>query len=482
MNLKKDTLWSVLPLAVVTVLNIVSVPLFLRFLGPDRYALWFYVLALSGSFGFVDLGLGVAVGRYVGVALGQRNPDAAREYWATGHAAIIPLLLSMSGVFIGIGVLLGPRWYNVQPADASLLQWCFVAGGISLFLNYYGQLWLILLQAHLDFAYIGVVKTLAAMGTLIPALCIARMTHNPFHLLLWSTGMSCVQTLAFLARSRMRHRFGLERARISLARAREMFVYTAKSFANLLVSSFTSGIDRIILGKYASAVSFSAYNIATNLGARVLMLGSAVAGPVFHNTSRASGNSSRDVARVYDTLFHLVFAWALSGIVWLVLWNRPILDWWLGSEFAGHTAPILVPLFAGYCLRALSAVSGSQLASLNRMGTSLLFSSAAAVLSVAGVVLGWKSAGIVGAACGFMLSQTVWLIQDLLVLRLVKAKGWFSPRVWQQIALHGAAGGVLCAVKMAGPAGLLWPTCLAIAHGAVLGVILLRSTLSMEPR
>ena len=42
--------------------------------GAELYALWFYVLTFTGAFGFMDLGLGVAVGRYIGVALGRENP------------------------------------------------------------------------------------------------------------------------------------------------------------------------------------------------------------------------------------------------------------------------------------------------------------------------------------------------------------------------------------------------------------------------
>ncbi len=72
MSLKKQTLWSIVPLLVITAINIVSVPLFYRFLGPVLYALWFYVLTFTGAFGFMDLGLGVAVGRYIGVALGEK--------------------------------------------------------------------------------------------------------------------------------------------------------------------------------------------------------------------------------------------------------------------------------------------------------------------------------------------------------------------------------------------------------------------------
>src|SRR6267143_6507312 len=99
MSLKKQTLWSVAPLIVVTAVNIVSVPLFYRYLGAELYALWFYVLTFTGAFGFMDLGLGVAVGRYIGVALGKNDVAAVREYWGTGNAIAVPLLGVMGILF-----------------------------------------------------------------------------------------------------------------------------------------------------------------------------------------------------------------------------------------------------------------------------------------------------------------------------------------------------------------------------------------------
>ena len=126
-------------------------PLFYHFLGPGMHALWFYVLTFTGAFGFMDLGLGVAVGRYVGVALGREDRQAVREYWGTGNAIAIPLLAAMGLIFCDHWRIWTPKWFNVDPSLVSLLRWSFIAGGAGLFLSYYGQFWLILSQAHLDF-------------------------------------------------------------------------------------------------------------------------------------------------------------------------------------------------------------------------------------------------------------------------------------------------------------------------------------------
>src|SRR5437773_9888050 len=92
MTLKRQSLWSIAPLVVISAVNIFSVPLFYRYLGAELYALWFYVITFTGIFGFADLGLGVAVGRYIGFAMGKGDAAAVREYWGTGNLIALPLV------------------------------------------------------------------------------------------------------------------------------------------------------------------------------------------------------------------------------------------------------------------------------------------------------------------------------------------------------------------------------------------------------
>src|SRR5438046_2922583 len=117
MSMKRQTLWSLAPLLVVSAANVASVPLFYRYLGTDMYALWLYVITFSGMFGFADLGLGVVVGRYIGMALGRGDRAAVREYWGTGNLIALPLLALMGLVFALLGVAFGPAWFKVSPEN-----------------------------------------------------------------------------------------------------------------------------------------------------------------------------------------------------------------------------------------------------------------------------------------------------------------------------------------------------------------------------
>ncbi len=471
-----------LPLLTVTVVNIFSVPLFYRYLGAEMYALWFYVLTFTGSFGFMDLGLGVAVGRYMGVALGRGDQEAVRGYWATGNAVAIPLLGCMSLVFVFLGVVFGPKWFNVAPEKAHLLQWSFAAGGVSLFLSYYGQFWNILSQAYLDFKFLSIVRIVISLAQILPAILIAWLTGNPFLLILWTAFTTGLQLLVYVWHARKNYSLGFHLREASWARAREMAGYTGKTFLTLLVNSLLGSVDRLLLGRLAPAGDFANYNISTNVGGRISGLSTAVMGPVFHNTSRTVGDSSPVTpAQIYNETFRFMFGWYLLAMVWVTVWAGPALRLWLGPQLGADVQPIFAPIIIAFCLSAISNISGAQLGPLNRVGAGIFFHIAAGLLLAAGVWIGWNLGGIQGVAYGFLASRAALVAQDIFIIRLIRGGGWLAASTWRAILIQ-----ILVALVIFLPAHLLQAGfgaqlgCAAL-HGAGVALFFLYRDFGVKP-
>lgn len=477
-SLKRQTLWSMLPLLVVTVVNIVSVPLFYRFLGAEKYALWMYVLTFTGIFGFMDLGLGVAVGRYIGVALGKADQVAVREYWGTGNIIAIPLLGVMAAGFIFAGVGFGSRWFNVTPSHVALLRWSFVAGGIGLFLSYYSQFWLILSQAYLDFRFLGIVRTAIALLQILPAIPLAWATGNPLLLIGWTCAVSALQLCIFIWHARRSYGLGLELPSAARRRAREMASYTGKIFAGLVTNSVLGSLDRLVLGKLAPPAQFTHYTISTNVGGRLQGLSAAMMGPVFSNTNRSLGAGGiSPVAAIYDETFAFVFPWYLLVAIWGALWHPILLRLWLGTELGAAVAPVFTPVLIGCCITAVAGISAAQIGSLNRVGTGLMFNVGTGLLLVVGVYAGWTWSGVTGVAWGFLFSRVILLAQDLFIIRLVKAGGWLAVWTWKHAALQGAIGLVFSASLFLLPSDSFWQLIPAALHGAAVAAWILRHPL-----
>jgi|GEM_PF-842510 len=474
MSIKKQTLWSIVPLLVVTAVNVFSVPKFLEYLGDDRYSLWFYVLTLSGSFGFMDMGFGVAVGRYIGVALGRGDRDAVRSYWATGNAVAIPLLGTMALFFILLGVVCGPGWFNVKPGDEMLLRWSFVAGGIGLFLGYYSQFWNSLSQAHLDFRFISILRVAVSLLQILPSIYLAKITGNPLVLIAWAALVGVAQLLVFIWHARVNYGLGFHLREASLARLREMGGYTGKTFATLVLNSFLGSVDRLLLGKLAPTSVFASYNVATNVGGRIQGLSVAVMGPVFNNTARALGSEGKTTpASVYDETFRFTFGWYLLGSVWIAAWHPFLLNLWLGPVRGASVGEVFAPIVFAYSLASVSNISGAQLGPLNRLGAGFFFNLLTGLLVMAGVYFGWKIAGMKGVAYGFLLSRAGLIAQDIFVIRLIGAGGWLSRETWFHILAQCLAGAGFYGLWRLQPHSVVWLALCALSHGGLVAAWLL---------
>jgi O-antigen/teichoic acid export membrane protein len=472
MSLKRQTLWSIAPLVVVTVLNLASVPLFYRYLGADMYALWFYVINFTGAFGFMDLGLGVAVGRYIGVALGAGREEEVRELWGSGNLLAVPLLAFFALIFTGIGCMFGPAWFHLGAENATLLRASFVVAGASLFVSYYGQLWWILCQSHLEFAFLGKLRIAVVLLQIPPMILLARMTGNPFYLLAYGLAVNLLQQAVLFFHVLRRHDLGFEWKFFRHARIREMGSYTLKTFLSLVVGSFTGSIDRLLLGRLAPAAPFAAYNIASNVGTRLTILSTAIMGPVFHSTNRGIGGSEvLAPSRVYDESFRICFPWYLHVFLWLLVWQKLLLDLWLGGELALSVGAVFPWLIGAYCVTALANISSSQIASLNRIGTQIFFQLAASGLAVAALLVGWQMAGTTGAAIGFCASRVVLVFQDFYVARLVSGLGWRTPFLLKQSMLQLLAGAGFWYTSLQ-PVPLGIALFLAFAHGAGISLMI----------
>lgn len=478
-GIKRQFAWSVLPLAATTVLNLFSVRYNIQFLGDELYALLGFIAMFTGMFGFADLGLGVAVGRYIGVALGKGDQRAVREYWGTANLIAMPLIGTMALAFGILGVFGGTHWVNVAPENVPLLRACFIAGATNLFFSYYGQFWVILSQAHLDFRFVGALKTVMVTLHIIPALILAWMTKNPVLITLWGTVVAFIHLVIYMWHVRRRFHLGFEFSQARRARFHEMASYTGKTFASLLVNNVFGSLDRVILSRFtpSNGTDYVNYNnAAANVGSRIQGVGGAIMAPVFHNTTRAVGGGRPAApADIYNATFRFVFPWYLLAALVAVIWHPVLLRLWLGPVRGAQVSPVFAPVIIGFCISALAGVSNAQLAALNRMGTVLIFTALSGILAGIGTYVGWHLNGITGVGYGFLFSRIGLLAQDVYTLRLIKAGGWFSVETWKMIALQGLVAAALATVYLILPADSLWMLIPASFHITAMAVWFSRS-------
>jgi O-antigen/teichoic acid export membrane protein len=463
MSLRRQTLWSMLPILVTSVVSIVSVPLYFRYLGEEMYAIWFYVGTLTGAFGFMDFGLGVAVGRFIGVALGRNDQSAVQEYWATGHAIVLPFVLVFAFLFIVIGTIWGPTWFKVSEANVPLLRWAMLWGGVGLFFAYYGQMWNILAQSFLDFRYLSVLRTGTSLAASVGSVAIAVFSRSVPAIVLFNTALGMLSFVLLYRRAIKSYQLPIHFQFFRWERLKEMLPYSLKTFGQLISGSVLGSLDRVFLGRLAPASDFAAFNVSLNIGSRLSGLSVAIMGPIFNNTTRGvGGDASRHPAQVYRESFNFMFPWYSLAIIGVFFWSGPITDLWLGEKYGslvGHTFPWVV---TALCVNAMANISTAQLGSLNRVEVSLVTQIVVSISSAIGVWIGWKINGLSGASIGFTFARVFWVLQDCYVRKIIGVSFTEYRSALFVVIRQAGLNGTIYAISL-----LFWPDSRMIAFAGI---------------
>jgi O-antigen/teichoic acid export membrane protein len=375
-------------------------------------------------------------------------------------------------------MIFGSVWFNAASEHREVLRVCFLAGGAGLFLNYYAQFWTVLLQAHLEFKFTNLLKTLISLVSIGGSLAMAVLTRSPVWILWWGVAVAAVQLLILIPYSKARFQIGFALSAARLERAREMALFTAKVFLSLITNAVSYSMDRMVVGKLAPAPVFALYTVCANAGSRLHAVGGAMIGPIYHNTNRAlGGEQAARAGHIYDEMFTFAFRWYLLIALGLTLWHPILLRLWLGAERGERAAPMFVPLILAFCLMALANISTSQLSSLNRVGSLVGFSIAAGLLAVAGTWVGWHFWGIAGVAYGFLASRACYVLQDFYAIRLLKARGWLSGLIWRHAGMQLLVASIFALVYFFLPRDSIWLLIPASLHGIGVTLWLLRKRL-----
>jgi O-antigen/teichoic acid export membrane protein len=151
--------------------SLLSVPLTLSYLGPERYGLWMVLTSIISVMSFADLGIGNGLMNAVSDAYGKDDHDLVREYVASA----LFLMLGIAIVFAAAGAASYPfipwlRLFNVksgkvaaQGARAFLVLYCWFVVNIPLGV-------VTRTQAGLQLGYVS--QLVCGFGNIVSLICL----------------------------------------------------------------------------------------------------------------------------------------------------------------------------------------------------------------------------------------------------------------------------------------------------------------------
>lgn len=445
MSVSRHTAYNLVGAAVPIALALITVPIYLRLVGPDRYGVLAIAWLLLGYFGLFDLGLGRATSFRI-AALRDASPQArADTFWA---ALTINLAMGLVGgavlwlagsLFFGhvfkVDEALRPEILASMPLLACSVPVATLTGVLTGAMQ--GR------ERFLETNTISVIST--TLFQLLPLLWAWRFGPDLIGLLgaaILARAISLAVLMqrchAVLARGQIRR---LVKTEVPALLRYGGWVTTSSIFGPLLVI-----VDRFVIGGVLGAHAVTAYSVPFQLAQRIQVLPSALTTALFPKMSAAEGDERKAMAyNATHTLAALITPPALVAIFLL----EPLLSLWVGREMATFSTPLGRILILGFWANAFALVPFMKLQSSGRpdLVTKVLLIEIPPYLAT--LWAGMKLFGLPGSAMAFATRCIVdfvlltWaagrdfrplpsLFSHLsMVVAAIALAGHYSPGAWQ---------------------------------------------------
>lgn len=401
--------------ALVAVILIVSVPLYLPYIGIEAYGLVGFFVAFQAILSVLDLGLSVTLTRELAVRTGEDNDstdvrDLVRTteiiYW--GMALLIGVICVAAMPYL-------IHLVNPQSLSPATLRDCFLIMSVALALQfpiglYSGGLYGLQKQALLS----GVNVVYAVVRNLGVLAVLHFVSATPQTFFAWqalSAGLHAV-TLAGCLWLALPKGSGTAQFRSDLLKG--VWRFTAGIGAIAIVSVLITQIDKVVLIQILPLETFGYYAIAAVVAGSLQRLIQPVFQVYFPKLSQVTGKSEGDtLAQIYHQGCQMIAVMVLPVAAMFVFFSWEIMFLWQrDAETVNNTYILVSLLVSGSALNALLFIPYALQLAHGWTKLQLIALTSAVVLSVPLTVFLATHHGAVGAA-------TVWIIFNTAFILLI---------------------------------------------------------------
>jgi O-antigen/teichoic acid export membrane protein len=401
---------AVLPLG----LSLITVPLYLERIGPDRYGVLAIAWLLLGYFGLFDLGLGRATSFRIAALRESSRDERATTFWsalavnvAMGLVGAVVLWLAASFFFgrvMKVPEALRPEVLAAIPMLALAVPIATMTGVLT------GAM-----QGREKFLETNIISTIStALFQLLP-LSVAYI-HGPDLPVLLAAAVGA-RSVAILV---LGYRCYVEllraaRARFDRSEIPQLLKYGGWVNLTSIIGPVLMIVDRFAIGAQLGAAQLAVYTVPFQLAQRIVILPSSLTNALFPRMSASDEETREKLAqKAVLTLACVVSPVVLGGV--LVL--EPFLHVWVGSDIARDAGPVGRTLMLGFWANAFALVPFTRLQASGRPDLIPKVHMVEIPFYLVTLFVGMKFFGLFGAAAAYALR----CIADYALLSWVAAR------------------------------------------------------------
>lgn len=398
MSLSKNASYNMLGSGLPLALSIITIPLYLRFVGEARYGIMALVWILLGYFSLFDLGLGRAAAQKIASQGDQPIDDRAKTFWT---ASIISLGLGLAGGIVIWPV--GSYWFDgVMQLPEGLREEIRAAVPLLIVAVPIGALTGVMngaLQGRDRFLEINLISIANSVLSQIAPLAVAAAFGATLSNLIAIVILVRLVTLGLLIRACRRFVFGGLRPSFDKGAAMTLIQFGGWVTVSALIGPLMVVFDRFVIGALLGPEYVSYYTIAFQLSEAVTIAAAALTAAMFPKFVIASSHErSRLAYGGMSAIIAVITPIVCCGIMIL----GPFLRWWLGPSFYENAVFPGQVLLIAFWLNSLARIPLSLLHAQGRPDIVGRCHLGEVVPYLLCLYVALKEFGLIGAAIAFL--------------------------------------------------------------------------------
>jgi len=377
-------------------LMLVATPVFLHSLGARQYGQWMFLFTLSSLGGWAGMGMGAATIREVASAHedGHRSSDYIRV-----ALTIVLLGAVVVGILLISFFIFGGTQLFVQMGEKNELLPIILSAPL---LITFDQIDSVISGALRGAERFGLVARLEIFSkTIIVLGCLLFAVNSDKLILLIVVYVALNFFRVVIKASAVASLFGVKSIvpTWQAKTASSLIGFGKWSFLQLIGSAIFASVDKLLVGSLLGADVLASYSVCLQLAQQVQSLPAAFGGFLFpYFTKRSLVLSNRLQARSLLVSTTFLSLMSFSILLPIAIGAHPLLNFWIGQDFAADSSTLLRFLAMGYFCLALPIAPHYFLYGTGQAKWVALSNIVAGVLSVmfCYILIPWY--GVVGAA------------------------------------------------------------------------------------
>lgn len=391
-----------------TMIRLVSVPLTIGYLGPERYGVWVLIGSVLAWSGLADLGIGNGLTNAIARAIGTERLDLVRTHISTALAVLstvalgLGLLLAVAWPWIDWNGLLGIRGAVAQAEASPAIALAFAIFFLDFPFSVVGCTYNATQEGKLG-NYWG------AAGKIVRllALVVVTQTHGGLVLLIicvYGTGLVMDGLSGVWLFTRHKPALAPRLRHVSKASAREVMSVGVQFFLIQILSLIVFETDNFVIAHFLGAGQVPPYSVTYSLFGFTSIIQTVAFSYVW--VAYAEAIARRDIHWVRRTfMMNMAFSlgFTFTAVVPLIFIARPFIRVWAGAEIVPPSD--LVLWMAGWSMiNAFCSPMACLLAAASHLKAQLAYSAASCAINVVLSIYLVQRWGVTGAIAGTVIA------------------------------------------------------------------------------